>query len=163
MFVRKIMTFNTSDTVHRCKIKITAIGKFQNFLSLSRRKELPSLIEKFKCVPLSRIVTGGDDYSSVGTGKPDCKFRCRRRGKTAFDNVHATRHKRAAHKLLHHLTADTGVTSYDHAISLAVRRYGNTSFQTCTIGISKLNDIHRRQTLSTRAAYSATNSGYRFN
>ena len=102
VLVGEVLVGNGPELVHSAEIEIFSFCALQNSLALSRIEEFALLVEKFQCVPLSRVVRCRKDKSTIRARQNDGHFGGRRRCETCTDNVYTARYKCAAYYIFHH-------------------------------------------------------------
>ena len=56
VLISKIFVNDSAEIIHIAKVKVLTVSTFQNRLTFCCRKELTFFIQKFQCIPLSRVV-----------------------------------------------------------------------------------------------------------
>ena len=116
------------------------------------------LIEQFERIPLLGVVTGGQDDTSGGFLTRYGQFGGRSGCQTDVHYIIPHAHQGAANDLLHHRTAQAGITTYHNRIVL---RHSCATLR--RISCCETNDIHGVQTFAYTPPYSASDTRDAFN
>ena len=128
----------TAEIVDIGKFVSFGIGGTNDFARLSGGKEFAFFVEKFEGVPLTGVVTGGDDHAAAGAFHRYGQFCGGGGGESDVDHVETHAHQRAADDLADHLAGDARIaTDYDLAAILATHdifaQAGESSHRFCNI------------------------------
>ena len=114
--VERVVFDILSEVLYVGILKVFVLGNGEHFATVGCGEELALLVEQLQRVPLTRIVTGGDDDAAVGTTHAHGQL-CGRCGGVAYvEHIIAHAHQCAAHHLTHHGTRDAPVAAYDNLV-----------------------------------------------
>ena len=157
MLVREIVVFYHAKVVYGGEIEVSAFCAVEDGLALHSCKELAVLVEELEGIPLAGIVAGGDDDAAVCLAESDGELRRGCAGKTAAHYVYAAGYEGAYHEVLHHLSAEAGVTAYDHLVAVSERLLA--LLEAFAVSIGELNDVYGGEIVPGGASDSATDAG----
>ena len=145
--------------VHISILEILLFSDVEYDSTISSSQEFSFFIQQFQGIPLTRIMRGSNDDSTICARHTYGKFCCRRGGKSDVYYIITYSHQRSANHILHHLARDTGITSYHYLIGTAL------TVTTDKHGISRgeLHDIKGIQGIARRTTYCSTDTRNRFN
>ena len=148
-----------TQVVHIGIREILCLGNAQHLVALLGVQELALLVEQLQCVPLSRVVTGGDDDASGSALHGDGYFGGRRRGQADVHHIESHAHERAAHHVLDHLARDACIAAHDNPVAVVL---GHTANQ-CGISRGELHNVQWVQCVTRTSADGSADAGDRFN
>ena len=157
MLVRKIVVLYAAELVHGGKVKVAALGAVKDCLALHSCKELTLLVKELECVPLTGIMAGGYDDSTVSAGKCYRKFGGGGAGKAAAHHIDSTGDERADYQLFYHLAADACITAHNNLVTIPERSFA--LFEAFAVSISEFDNIDRSQIVARSPSYGAADTG----
>ena len=137
-------------------LKRLALSDVEHFISVIFGKEFALAVKQLQRVPLTWVVACGDDDATIGATPAHSKLCGRRCCQSDVYHVEAHAHECAANYILHHLTRDACVTSYNNLVALACATNKGS------VGRCKLNDVERIDRVACRTADSTANTRNRF-
>ena len=114
--VERVVIDITSQTVDIGVVEILAFGNGQHFVAVFLGQKLTFVVQQLQCVPVARVVAGGDDDTTVGSCHPYGQLGSGRCRQSDVDNVIPHAHQRSANDILHHRSRYAGVASYDYLV-----------------------------------------------
>jgi len=88
------------------------IGKFQDTLTIGSTEELSFTVEQFERIPMTGVMAGGEDDTSIGLKPCYGKLGGRCGGQADIRNVKAHTHEGTAYHLADHLSGEACITAY---------------------------------------------------
>ena len=141
-----------SQLVHLGIVKVLCLCQPQHLCAISRCQELPLLVQELQGVPLSGVMRGGDDDTTISAGHPHGQLRRRCRGIADVDHIIAHAHERSYYYVTNHQARDTAITA--HYYFFATDKGG--------VGCGKLHNIKGVQRVTGLTADGTANTGNRF-
>ena len=159
MLVCEVVFGDLSKFVDGSEIEIPLLSTVEDSLSLGGRKEFAVLVEEFQRIPLTRVMGGGKDDSSVRSAHRDGQFGRRRAGKAALHDIDATADEGPADELFDHLSGYTGISPHDDLVAAIGLGFGAAVPKTFAVSIGEVYDIDGSKSLALRTADSSADSG----
>ena len=148
---------NLSEMVNLGIFKVLALSNVEHLIAVVLGEELPTRVEQLESIPLTRIMTGSDDDTTIGLRHGDSQFGGGSCGQTDVEHIESHTHERAADNGVNHLSRHTGITPHNN-LSAAV---GSVATDECGISRCKLNDVKRIEGVACATADGSANTGYR--
>ena len=101
--VKRIVYRIVTEMVYIGKLEVLALGNSQHFVAIILGQKFTFGIEELQCVPLTGIVAGRDDDTTIGLCPSDSQLGGRCGGQPDVDHIVAHAHERTAHNVGHHL------------------------------------------------------------
>ena len=147
-----------AQSIHLGEREIFCFGDGQHTFAFGVIEEFAFFVEQLEGVPLLGVMAGGEDNTSCGFLAGDGQFGSRRGCQPDIHHIVAHAHECTANDGLYHVSAQTGVATYNYHIIIRHRRTA-----LCRIGGRETNDIHGVQPFTNATTDRAADTGNRFN
>ena len=137
LLVVRVVLYILSKMIYVRILKVLCLCYAEHLLTLCLVQELSMVIQEFQCVPHAWIVACCEDDTSVSLLACYGYLCCWRACQTDVYDIEAHTHQCSTHHVLHHLTTDSCIASYNNLVAL--HRTGTTNDS--GISTSKLNNV----------------------
>ena len=90
--------------IHIRIVEIFTFCDVENLVSFRFCKKFTFMVKQFQCIPLSWVMTRGDDNAPSRLCHTHSQFGCGRRSQSNVNDIITNSHQRSTHHVLHHLT-----------------------------------------------------------